>query len=127
MLRRGKEARAAWGGLHLPADRCRVTVFRGHPGTRCERGRETERPVSVRLPLFIGLLSRRLQIPRGSEWPPPPLPPDGVAGPAPYGREGCARPAACSRTPTQPPLGEASARVLTIEMPMRVFYSPRTP
>lgn len=62
---RGEEARAAWGGLHLPADRCRVTVFRGHPGTRCERGCETERPVSVRLPLFICLLSRRLQIPRG--------------------------------------------------------------
>lgn len=62
---RGEEARAAWGGLHLPADRCRVTVFRGHPGTRCERGCETERPVSVRSPLFICLLSRRLQIPRG--------------------------------------------------------------
>lgn len=114
------------GSTCLPAD-AGSQCSADNPGTRCERGCETERPVSVRLPLFICLLSRRFQIRRGSEWPPPPLPPRGVAGPAPYGREGCARPAACSRTPTQPPLGEASVRVLTIEMPMRVFYSPRTP
>lgn len=126
--------RWVWGGAGRRAPRgtgstCLRTdagsrCSRGEQGTRCERGRETERPVSVRLPLFVdasGCLRGEASGGRRC------LETRVATGPAPDGREGCARPAACSRTPTQPPpVREAGAGVFTIEMRVRVFHSPRT-
>lgn len=119
----GRRALRGTGSTCLRTDagsRC----SRGEQGTRCERGRETERPVSVRLPLFVdasGCLRGEASGGRRC------LETRVATGPAPDGREGCARPAACSRTPTQPPpVREAGAGVFTIEMRVRVFHSPRT-
>lgn len=113
----GRRAPRGTGSTCLRTDagsRC----SRGEQGTRGERGRETERPVSVRLPLFVDasgcLRGKRVAAAAASR-------------PGPDGREDCARPAACSRTPTlPPPVREAGAGVFTIEMRVRVFHSPRT-